>query len=303
MAQECGFFNAELEGSEYDRVYNAEQFAAYFASFIANGIFGDSMGELVVLENQQANMSVDVSSGQAWINGWWYRNTEELNLQIAIADGVLNRKDVVVLRWGNTERDMWLQVIQGEPSGEPITPEIRRDADYYDLKLCEISIPAGTSAITQSLITDTRLDNNVCGLVTGVVDQIDTTELFIQFQAAYADWKNTQEADFEAWFANIQDILDESTAGHLQNEINDLDTRVDGIEDDIGALKLTPIQTTTFPSDGSILVTYSVNETLRTVFNSDGSISEIYTKDGVVTEHKTIFNANGSISVVDVPQT
>lgn len=66
--------------------------------------------------------------------------------------------------------------------------------------------------------------------------------------------------------------------------------------------KITPLKTTTFPSDGSILDTYSANESVRTVFNSDGSISEIHTKDGTVTEHKTIFNSNGSISVVDVPQ-
>ncbi len=39
-----------------------------------------------------------------------------------------------------------------------------------------------------------------------------------------------------------------------------------------------------------------------TVFNSDGSISEVHTKDGNIIEHRTIFNANGSISVVDVPQ-
>ena len=78
MAQECGFFNAELEGGEYDRVYNAEQFAAYFASFIGNGIFADSMSELVVVENETPNMSVNVSSGQGWINGWWYRNTEDV---------------------------------------------------------------------------------------------------------------------------------------------------------------------------------------------------------------------------------
>lgn len=211
MAQECGFFNAELEGSEYDRVYNAEQFAAYFASFIANGVFGNSMGELVVLENQQANMSVDVSSGQAWINGWWYRNTEELNLPIALADGILNRKDIVVLRWGNAERDMWLQVIQGEPSGEPIAPSIVRNADYYDLKLCEISIPAGTSRITQSLITDTRLDNTVCGLVTGVVDQIDTTELYLQFNA-----------QFNEWFAAIQEQFEGDIPATLQAQIDDL---------------------------------------------------------------------------------
>lgn len=62
------------------------------------------------------------------------------------------------------------------------------------------------------------------------------------------------------------------------------------------------IKTTTFPSDGSILDTFSLTETYRTIFNSDGSISEIHTKDGNVIEHKTIFNSDGSISVVDVPQ-
>lgn len=222
MAQECGFFNAELEGSEYDRVYNAEQFAAYFASFIGNGVFGNSMGELVVLENQQANMSVDVSSGQGWINGWWYRNTEKLNLPIALADGVLNRKDIVVLRWGNAERDIWLQVIQGEPSGEPITPEIRRDADYFDLKLCEISIPAGTSKITQALITDTRLDNNVCGLVTGVVDQIDTTELYLQFRSQFEDFKDMSEEEFNEWFDAIKGQISTDLGVRLQLEIGDL---------------------------------------------------------------------------------
>lgn len=222
MAQECGFFNAELEGSEYDRVYNAEQFAAYFASFISNGVFGNSMGELVVLENQQADMSVDVSSGQGWINGWWYRNTEELNLPIALADDVLNRKDIVVLRWGNTERDMWLQVIQGEPSGEPIAPSIVRNADYYDLKLCEIDIPAGTSRITQSQITDTRLDNNVCGLVTGVVQQIDTTELYLQFRSQFEDFKDMSEEEFNEWFDDIKGQISTDLGIRLQLEIGDL---------------------------------------------------------------------------------
>ena len=64
-----------------------------------------------------------------------------------------------------------------------------------------------------------------------------------------------------------------------------------------------PLKTTTFPSDGSILDTFSQTESLRTVFNTDGSISEIFTSGSMVIEHKTIFNSDGSISVVDVPQT
>lgn len=68
------------------------------------------------------------------------------------------------------------------------------------------------------------------------------------------------------------------------------------------AVMLPAIKTTTFPSDGSILDTYSATKSVRTVFNADGSISEIYTDGTNTVEHKTVFNSDGSISVVDVPQ-
>ncbi len=218
MAQECGFFNAELEGGEYDRVYNAEQFAAYFASFIGNGVFGNSMSELVVVENETPNMSINVSSGQAWINGWWYRNTEDYNLSVEVADGLLNRKDIVVLRWGNVERDMWLQVVKGTPSMNPVAPTITRNADYYDLKLCEISIPAGAVNIRQAQITDTRPITEVCGFVTGLIDQIDAEDLFLQLQS-----------QFNIWFDHMKDQLSEDAAGHLQQEIDDISTDLSDI--------------------------------------------------------------------------
>ena len=72
MAQDSGFFNAQYQDGEYDRVYNAEQFAAYFAAFISNGIFGGNLDELLPLARTVNNMSVDISSGRAWINGWWF---------------------------------------------------------------------------------------------------------------------------------------------------------------------------------------------------------------------------------------
>lgn len=197
MAQECGFFNAQLVGEEYDRVYLAEQFAAYFASFIGNGVFGSSMQQLEVVANN--DMTTNVLSGQAWINGWWYRNTDVYTLSHSVADGILSRIDVVVLRWDHSARDMYLAVIEGTPSANPVKPAIVRNADYYDLQLCEVSIPAGSIRITQAQITDTRLDNSVCGLVTGVVDQIDTTSLFTQFQTAFQEWKDNQQADYEDW--------------------------------------------------------------------------------------------------------
>lgn len=200
MAQECGFFNAQLVGeNEYDRVYLAEQFAAYFASFIGNGVFGKSMQKLEVLSQSTPDMSIKVLSGEAWINGWWYRNTEEYTLPLDVADGVLNRIDAIVLRWGNQERDMWLHVIKGTASSNPVAPNIKRDADYYDLQLATISVSRGTIKITQSSISDTRLNMSVCGLVTGVVDQIDTTGLYNQFEQYFAEFKEKYEQEFKDW--------------------------------------------------------------------------------------------------------
>lgn len=209
MAQECGFFNAQLVGEdEYDRVYLAEQFAAYFASFIGNGVFGKSMQKLEVLAQNSPNMSVKVLSGEAWINGWWYRNTEEYTLPLDVADGVLNRIDAIVLRWGNQERDMWLQVIKGVASSNPVVPSIKRDADYYDLQLATVAVSKGAIKITQSSIKDTRLDNSVCGLVTGVVDQIDTTGLYNQFEQYFEEFKEHYEGDFADWVAKQKAAYD-----------------------------------------------------------------------------------------------
>jgi len=240
VAQECGFFNAQLVGEEYDRVYLAEQFAAYFASFIGNGVFGSSMQQLKVLAQDTANMSVKVGSGQAWINGWWYRNKDAYTLDIDVADGALSRIDLIVLRWGQTERDMWLQVIKGTPSANPVAPSISRGVDYYDLQLATVSIPAGAIKVTQAQITDTRLDNSVCGLVTGVVDQIDTTDLYNQFDSYFENFKKTnlddfsswsaeQQTAFSAWFANVKNQLSTDAAGNLQNEIDNLQKwKIDG---------------------------------------------------------------------------
>lgn len=199
MAQECGFFNAQLVGEEYDRVYLAEQFAAYFASFIGNGVFGSSMQKLEVVSQTTPDMSIKVLAGEAWINGWWFRNTAEYTLSLDVADGVLSRIDNIVVRWCNSEREIKLAVEKGVPSNNPVRPALKRGADYYDLLLATVSVDAGIISVSQSKITDTRLDTSVCGLVTGAVDQIDTTDLYNQFTTYFNEFKSGHEADFDAW--------------------------------------------------------------------------------------------------------
>jgi hypothetical protein len=197
--ERCGFFDANLVGEEYDRVYLAAQFAAYFASFIGNGVYAEHSNQLQVVAMPTPQMQVGVEKGQGWINGYWYENTDTMYLPIEVADGVLNRIDSIVLRLGFAERNMWLMVKKGTPAVNPIAPEVTRTADYYDLQLATVSIPASSIRITQAQIQDTRMNQDVCGWVTGVVEQLDTTTLFNQFETYFQEFKENNQADYEEW--------------------------------------------------------------------------------------------------------
>lgn len=216
--ERCGFFNANLEGDTYDRVYLAEDFADYFASFIGNGVFGKNTSALKVVSAMPLGMKVVVTAGQAWINGYWYENTDSYVLTIDSADGVMNRRDSVVLRLGLAERKMWLAVKKGTPtSGTASAPALTRNADYYDLQLATVYVGAGATNITQANITDTRGNGSKCGWVTGVIDQIDTTNLFAQFTS-----------EFETWFDGVKGQLTTDAAAQIiQNKIDMVIVRAD----------------------------------------------------------------------------
>lgn len=180
MAEFSGFFDAHFVNGAWDRQYLAEHFAKYFASFVSNGVFGGKSSELIVRQAEVANMSVKVMEGLAFMNGYLYENDSELFLPIDTADGVLNRIDLVVLRWNGSERVIRLAIKKGTPAGNPSVPLLTRNADIYELKLAEVYIKAGATSITQDRITDTRLDTELCGFVTAAVQSIDTTEFGIQ---------------------------------------------------------------------------------------------------------------------------
>lgn len=69
---DCLPFNAIYDGEVYDRVYKAEDWAWYFATFIANGIFPKPSDGLQVIAYN--GMEVKVNAGYAFINGYAFRN-------------------------------------------------------------------------------------------------------------------------------------------------------------------------------------------------------------------------------------
>ncbi|EPY2286647.1 hypothetical protein ACXAT6_003926, partial [Clostridium sporogenes] len=200
-----------------DRRYKAEDFREYFASFISNGVFPNPSNSLQVIANN--DMTITIKAGKGWINGAIYINTDDYILNIDVADGVLNKIDRVVLRMDTTLRKIYAYVKKGIFASSPTAPALQRDADAYELGIADIYVKAGTISITQADITDLRLNKDLCGIVHGVVDQVDTTTLFNQYTERFKIKSEEFEKEFEDWLKTLKDVLDEDTAGNLLNLI------------------------------------------------------------------------------------
>ncbi|MEG0906586.1 MAG: hypothetical protein RSA49_05250, partial [Anaerovoracaceae bacterium] len=201
-----------------DRKYKVDIFAAYFASFVGNGVFGKSLENLAVLAKE--GMNIIVKPGKAWINGYFYINDSDLNFKLDNADGVLKRIDRLVIRWSLLDRKISIEIKKGVMSQEPTPAVLKRDGEVYELAIADILIGNGVIAITKAMITDLRLDSNLCGIVTGVIDQVDTTTLFNQIQGEVEDMKLWVESEKDEINRILEAAIGETLAGELINMIN-----------------------------------------------------------------------------------
>ena len=230
--ERSSFFNSVNR----DRRYKAEDFARYFASFIGNGVFPIPSNGLQVISNN--NMTVTLKPGKAWINGYFYWNDNDLVLNIEPADGVLNRIDRVVIRLDYLKREIKTYVKKGNFASSPAAPTLVRNADMYELGIADIKVNKGAISISNANITDTRLNKSLCGIVHGVIEQIDPTELFNQYQLYLNEKINSNE--FSDWLNSLKDKLDPNSdlAVQLQVQIDSLVSQVEEMNNKIENIDL-----------------------------------------------------------------
>ena len=230
MAIRSGFFNS-VNG---DRKYDANRFAEYFATFIGNGVFPNPSSGLQIMSNN--DMTVTIKEGTAWINGWYMKNTDDHTINIEPADGVLSRIDRIVIRHDVALRDVFPAIKKGTFASSPVAPSLQRDADAYELGLADVYISKGIISITQANITDLRLNNDLCGVVHGTVDQVDVTTFFNQYTQGFELKKEEFEQEFMSWFATLEDVLDENTATNLFNMITATNDNLSNVEQNLADL-------------------------------------------------------------------
>lgn len=158
--------------------FDAADVAAYLAG-LTSGVFSSAEDFPVTAAG---GLKVTVGAGRGWVHpsrftGYSITKREADTLTMPLADPSLPRIDRIVMRYDAGSRAASLQVLQGTASSTPTAPDISRTELIYDLCLAEITRPAGSTNITTGQITDTRLDEKLCGIVRDNVTGIPTDEL------------------------------------------------------------------------------------------------------------------------------
>lgn len=212
MEEFASFFNSE-NGS---RIYNAQAMRNFIASFFNNGVFSGGFAT-----TWQSGMTVEVSAGYANINGviQYKQNPDVITLDVA--DATLSRVDTIVVELSEQDRDVTLKYVKGDGSAYNPTPKapIRSDS-VYQLVIAQIAVAAGSVAITQQDITDTRANTNLCGYISSKFDDINFEQLTAQFSAYFEETKAKDLSDFTTWFENDFNDIDDTTYNTMSDDVN-----------------------------------------------------------------------------------
>ena len=158
--------------------YDAEDVSTYLCTRTSGVYAKDSNYAVSVTGARQ----ITVAPGLAWINyddfkGVSACSREAVNLIVPDADSTLPRIDRVVLQFDTAANLTAVKLKPGTPAAAPEPPAILQNHNQYELGLCTVSVPAGSSVITAADITDTRADETVCGVMRDGVTGIPMDEL------------------------------------------------------------------------------------------------------------------------------
>ena len=172
------------------------------------------------------DMTITVSPGLAWLMAdiYWGVAVLERNPQVCnidTADGSLTRNDAVCIRLDKNRNIGELVVKKGGYSPQPPTIAApARNLDYDEIYVATVRVRAGTTAILDTDITDQRMEEAYCGVMRDGVTGIPTQSLYEAWWAWFNSYQIDSEVEFNKWFQNLKNQLDDNQAANLQNQVD-----------------------------------------------------------------------------------
>lgn len=205
-------------------VYSAEDVATYLCTR-TSGVYSKETNFAV---STTGTRQITVAPGLAWINyddfkGVSVCSREENVLTVPEADNTLNRVDRVVLQFDTSENITAIKLKTGTPAVAAQPPDILQNHNQYELGLCTISVPAGSTAVTTADITDTRADEAVCGVMRDGVNGIPTGQLQAQVKAMLDSLQT--EVDSRRFYTKAEADAEHAKLQEQLNNIGSLTSR------------------------------------------------------------------------------
>ena len=187
--------------------YDAEDVSTYLCTR-TSGVYAKDTNYAVSVTGPR---QITVAPGLAWINyddfkGVSACSREAVNLTVPDADSTLPRIDRVVLQFDTAANLTAVKLKPGTPAAAPEPPAILQNHNQYELGLCTVSVPAGSSVITAADITDTRADEAVCGVMRDGVKGIPTAQLQAQALAIMTQLSTELHTKLDALDAAIAGV-------------------------------------------------------------------------------------------------
>lgn len=279
MAITYGFYNSLNK----DRVYNAEQMSSIFNGIITDGVFSTIGDALMPIAG--TGMQVIVKTGKCWFNSTWTLNDALLPLDIETADVSLTRIDAIIVEINSaiSTRANTIKMLKGTPSVNPAKPVLANSEHLHQYALGYVTVSAGVTSITADKI-EVNVGKSTCPFITSVLQQTNIDDLFNQW-----------DAEFSAWFANVQSQLSGNIAANLQRQIDEIN------ENHLSqsTKSLLGLKSSATPDDAFVALYVGVDRHLVkvTVIDFDGTPKSGITISGLaqLTGHSLVTDANGIV--------
>ena len=250
----CGFFDA----INNDRTYTADQMNLPYKRIVADGVFATPQGEAstdLQVESASNGMNIIVNAGNGIFGSKWFENPAAINITVPDNTALTPRVDSVIVQVDNRSSGRAGNIVYrtGTPSSSAPAPSINTVANVIEYRIANIYVAPSATNINNDAITDLR-GSSSCPWVTSLIQQVDTSTLWQQFQAAYLAQYNAYTADYEEYVSEQRTAWEE----FLQTLTSELEvtTNVVMYENSytaVGSVTNVPIGIASFDPDHDIL--------------------------------------------------
>lgn len=207
FAVNSGFYDAVNS----DRTYSADDMNRPYKRLVSNGVFATPQGtpstDLQVVSASNG-MQIIVQAGEGIFADKWFENSAAINITVPDNTSTVPRVDSVIVQVDQRTSGRVGNIVYrtGTPSSNPAVPAINTVTNVTEYRVANIYVAAGANAINNDAITDLR-GSSSCPWITALIDQVDTSTLWNQWQAAYQTYYDQMTEGFNNWFADLTEDL------------------------------------------------------------------------------------------------